>query len=321
MPGGGTRTFVEAAHYEAALRHAQIEAIISLRGKFSARLTWAELHYSQLFRCVEETARTAYLRLAPGLAFVTFPAYPTSLPVWRGVRLRADDILFHRRGEWMHQLIPQSFAWNVIAVAPPQLERYSRVLSGAPYSLPSDRQILQPTARLMTRLRRLHAQACRLAETKSKMLSHPQVSRALEEELIEVLAACLTTAKPRAEILPVSQDATIMDRFEGVLAQYLSQARTISEVCKRIGVSDRVLRACCTRFLGMSPGRYVLLRRLREVRNALIEADPDAANLAEIAHRFGFVKAAHLASSYRAAFGEGPSTTLLRARHAGFTGL
>ena len=48
MPGGGTQTFLEPDHYEASLRQAQIEAIIVPRGKFVARLTWAELHYLQV---------------------------------------------------------------------------------------------------------------------------------------------------------------------------------------------------------------------------------------------------------------------------------
>jgi AraC-like DNA-binding protein len=320
MPGGGTRTFVDAAHYEAALRQMQIEAIIVFRGKFSARLTWAELQYLQLLRCEEDVARVAYLHLAPGLAFITFPAYPTSLPVCRGAELHPDDIIFHRRGEWLHQSIPQSFVWNVIAIEPAQLERYSRALSGAPHSLPPAGIILQPTSRLAARLRRLHAQACRLAETKSKMLSHPQVSRAIEQELIEVLVACLTTAKTRAEILPAPHCATLMDRFEEVLGQHLGQPRNISELCGLIGVSTRALRACCAQFLGMSPTRYVLLRRLREVRNALLHADSDTENVTEIAYRFGFATAAHLTRTYRAIYGEAPSTTLQRRLDSRFAG-
>ncbi|MBV8738531.1 MAG: AraC family transcriptional regulator [Alphaproteobacteria bacterium] len=320
MPGGGTSTFVDAAHYEAALRQMQIEAIIVFRGKFSARLTWAELHYLQLLRCEEDVARAAYLHLAPGLVFVTFPAYPTSLPVCRGAELHPDDIIFHRRGERLHQSIPQSFVWNVIAVEPAQLERYSRVLSGASHSLPAGGPILQLTPRLAARLRRLHAQACRLAETKARMLSHPQVSRAIEQELIEVLVACLTTAKTRAEILPVPHCATLMDRFEGVLGQHLGQPRNIFELCELIGVSARALRACCAQFLGMSPARYMLLRRLREVRNALLHAASDIENVTEIAYRFGFAKTAHLTRTYRAIYGEAPSTTLQRRLDSRFAG-
>ena len=50
MPGSGTRTFLEADHYEASLRQAQIEIVIASSAKFKARLTWAELHDLQVLR-------------------------------------------------------------------------------------------------------------------------------------------------------------------------------------------------------------------------------------------------------------------------------
>src|ERR1700753_2238564 len=105
------------------------------------------------------------------------------------------------------------------------------------------------------------------------MLSHPEVSRAIEQELIEVLIVCWMTAKTRTEVLSVPHCAMIMSRFENILGQHLGQLRNIPELCELIGVSARALRACCAQFLGMSPARYVLLRRLREVRNTLLRAD------------------------------------------------
>ena len=77
-------------------------------------------------------------------------------------------------------------------------------------------------------------------------------------------------------------------------------------------VSDRTLRSCCAEFLGMSPTQYVLLRRLKEVRRALREADPDMVNVADVAHRFGFAQLGRFAGRYRATSGETPSTTLQR---------
>jgi hypothetical protein len=67
MPGGGTRTFLEPDHYEASLGQSQIAAVIVPRGKFRARLTWAELYHLQVLRCEEDSPRIAYVQLAPGL--------------------------------------------------------------------------------------------------------------------------------------------------------------------------------------------------------------------------------------------------------------
>jgi len=180
MPGSGTRTFFDPDHYEASLRDAQIEAIIVSRGYFSARLTWAELHHLQILRCEEDSSRVAYVRLAPWLAFVTFPTNSALSPVWRGTELQAGHILFHGRGERLHQLTPGSFVWSVIAIDPAQLEHDARALTGKSVAPPLEAQLQRPSRCNMACLQRLHAQVCRLAETNSKMLSHPEVARAIE---------------------------------------------------------------------------------------------------------------------------------------------
>src|SRR5690348_18024064 len=92
MPGSGTRTFLEADHYEASLRQAQIEIVISLNAKFKARLTWAELHDLQVLRCEEDFPRVAYVCLRPQLSFVTFSARSGPLPISGGRESRPDEI-------------------------------------------------------------------------------------------------------------------------------------------------------------------------------------------------------------------------------------
>jgi hypothetical protein len=83
-----------------------------------------------MLRCEEDPPRVAYVRLAPRLAFVTFPTNSAPLPAWRGMELQAGDIVFHSRGERLHQLAPGSFVWSVIAIDPVQLEHDGRALTG-----------------------------------------------------------------------------------------------------------------------------------------------------------------------------------------------
>jgi transcriptional regulator GlxA family with amidase domain len=104
-----------------------------------------------------------------------------------------------------------------------------------------------------------------------------------------------------------------MIRFEEVLAEHLGEPLHMTELCERIGVAERTLRSCCAKFLGMSPTRYVLLRRLSRARIALRDADPDGANLLELVHGFGFAELGRFEAAYLAAFGETPLTTLQHA--------
>ena len=210
MPGSGTHTFLDPDHYEESLRRAQIEILITPHGKFKARLTWAELHDMQVLRCQVDVPSIAYISLAPQLSFVTFSAHLGSLPVWRGTELQPHEIFFHSRGERLHQSTPRPGVWTVIALDPVQLEHYGRALSGKPFYLPPEGRILGPPPRDAARLRRLHAQICRLAETKPKILSHSEVARALEQDLIEALVTCLTAAGIPAQGFAARHHANIM---------------------------------------------------------------------------------------------------------------
>jgi transcriptional regulator GlxA family with amidase domain len=165
----------------------------------------------------------------------------------------------------------------------------------------------------VARLRRLHAQVCRLAETKPKLLAHTEVARALEQGLIETLVACLSGASMRADGAIKRRHARIMIRFEEVLAEHLNEPLPMTELCERIVVTEWTLRSCCAEFLGMSPIRYVLLRRLSRARIALRDANSDGANLLELVRGFGFPELRRFEAAYRAAFGETPLTTLQRA--------
>src|SRR5260370_22330757 len=196
-------------------------------------------------------------------------------------------------------------------MAPEHLERYGGALSGKALSLPAAARILHPAARDAARLRRLHAQACRLAETRPKVLVHPEVARAIEQGVMQALVTCLA-AKARDDGAARRHHTGIMVRFEEVLAGRPNRPLHMSELCRLIGVSDRTLRSCCADFLGISPARYMLLRRLKAVRIALRDADPATASVAEIAGGCGFTELGRLSGAYQTAYGESPSITLRR---------
>jgi AraC-like DNA-binding protein len=316
MPGSGTGTFIDPDDYQASLRQARIELVVTSRGSFNARLTWVTFHHLQLLHSEEDLPRIAYVSLAPELVFVGFATRPDPPMLWGGVELQTGDLLFHSRAERFHQRTTGACGWSLLGLAPEHLEAYGGAVNGKPLSLPAAMRILHPTARDAARLRRLHAQACRLAETRAKVLAHPEVARAIEQGLIHALVTCLA-AKTRDDGAARRHHARIMVRFEEVLADHSNRPLPMSELCALIGVNDRTLRSCCAEFLGISPSRYVLLRRLQAVRIALRNADPATASVAEIASGCGFTELGRFAGAYRTAFSESPSTTLRRAPGSG----
>ncbi len=252
MPGSGMRTFLEPDHGETALRQALIDTVITPLGQYRGRLTWADLHHVQLARCEEDLPRIAYLSLAPRLVFISFATGPGPSPVYRGTQLQAGEIMLHSLGERLHQATSGPAISNFIALDPRQLENYGRALSGKPLALPPAGGVLRPPSRDASRLARLHAQACRLAETKPKILAHPEVARAIEQGLIHALVTCLAAGKIRTDGAAKRHRSRIMTQLEEVFAEHLGKPLHMPELCWLVGVTDRTLRSCCAEFLDMS---------------------------------------------------------------------
>ena len=103
-----------------------------------------------------------------------------------------------------------------------------------------------------------------------------------------------------------------MRRFRRVAEDNPDQALFIPEVCTAIGASERTVRICCQELLGVSPKRYLLLRRMHMARRALRESATTATTVTEIAMRYGFWQLGRFAGEYKALFGEAPSTMLAR---------
>jgi AraC-like DNA-binding protein len=96
---------------------------------------------------------------------------------------------------------------------------------------------------------------------------------------------------------------------------HLDQAVTVADLVKATGVAGRTLFMHFKNFKGVSPMRYLRNTRLRQVRQALLRADPDE-SVTEIAVTLGFTHMGRFSLAYRKYFGESPSQTLKRHRHA-----
>jgi AraC-like DNA-binding protein len=316
MPGSGTGTFIDSDDYRASLNHVRIDLLATSQGLLNSHLTWATLHRLQLLHSEENLPRIAHILLAPTLVFVGFATRPDPPMFWGGVELQKGDIIFHSRGELFHQRTTGPRSWSLLRFVPEHLERYCEALSGKTLTLPVTARILRPAARDSARLRRLHAQACRLAETRPRILAYPEVARAIEQGLINALVTCLS-ARARDDGAARRHHTGIMARFEEVLADHPNRPLPMPELCALIGVTERTLRSCCAEFLGISPSRYVLLRRLKRMQVALRDADPATVSVAEIAGVCGFTELGRFSGAYRNAFGESPSTTLQRSPGSG----
>ena len=103
-----------------------------------------------------------------------------------------------------------------------------------------------------------------------------------------------------------------MRRLEEVLASTPDRPLYMPQLCATVGASYTALHDCCHEYLGMSPKRYLLLRRMHLVRRALQSADAEKTTVTEIATDYGFWELGRFAVAYRSLFGEPPSAALRR---------
>jgi AraC-like DNA-binding protein len=143
-----------------------------------------------------------------------------------------------------------------------------------------------------------------------EIIANADAAYGLEQALIEAMVGCLAVGTVHEDCVAQRRHSMILRRFRSVVEGNPDQALYIPDLCKLIGVSDRTLRICCQEQLGMSPKRYLLMRRMHLARRALREAAPPATTVTEIAMRYGFWELGRFAGEYRSLFGELPSATL-----------
>jgi AraC-like DNA-binding protein len=313
MAEGITLTFNDLDAYAAAFGGAGVNLTITGAGDFTAQLTRLKLQHLEVYRCRENLPRIAYISLPSEQFMLSFPIGSASPIFFAGVALQSGDIVFHSPGERMHQRSNGRCQWGLILISPEHLASSGKALTGQPIAVPPASRVHRPAPLEVMRFRLLFSHACRLAETRKNLVEHPEVGRALEQEMLHAVVHCLTAADEPDDIDKTRHHhADVMVRFEETLAKHIDQRLDMPSLCAEIGVAERTLRTCCAEFLGVSPTRYLLLQRLNRARAALRRANPSTSSVGQVARNYQFLEFGRFAVTYRSIFGESPSTTLQR---------
>ena len=98
----------------------------------------------------------------------------------------------------------------------------------------------------------------------------------------------------------------VMARFEQWLAANGDRPAYLAEICAALGVSQRTLNLCCREHLGVSPTRYLWLRRMHLTRHSLSRAEPAETTVSTIAMNHGFWELGRFSVAYRRLLGSRP---------------
>jgi AraC-like DNA-binding protein len=314
MPSSAVHTFTDPDDYAALIRNTEAEFTITERGHFSAKLTRIDLHRLWMQRFSDSLPRVAHSAGTGGRVTISFRAQPGPALLWGGAEMLPTNIVRHGEGGSPFQRSSGSAAWGAMSLPVADAVAIGETLGGRDLTRPKQTLIVTPAPSAMARLQRLHAAAGHLAEDAPEILAHPEAARGLEQALIEAMVDCLVEGTDDEDRAAQRRHSLIMRRFRRAVEENPDQPFYIPELCKAIAVSDRTLRICCQEQLGMSPKRYLLLRRMHLARRAMRESAPTATTVTEIATRCGFWQFGRFAGEYRSLFGEAPSATLHRPR-------
>jgi hypothetical protein len=261
MAGSGTSLFTDPADYEQSIAFMRHVLPIS-GGQFRARCTWIELPHIQLFRVSETVERIGRLALPPNRLHLMFPTWSGRPLLHHGMELRRGEFVLHAPGQRFYQRVPSDSRWGSISITPHSLGHYAEILTGARMEPPAFAALFRPPADDRERLLRLHAQACRITETRLTNIGHPEVSRALEQDLIWSLVTCLGGGLVD-DLCPQREATDAILRFDEALA-VAGAPVTVQDLCRSIQVPERRLRAASMTVLGLGLGSYLRLRYPRQ---------------------------------------------------------
>jgi len=306
MPEGGSSIFTDADGYQATMQDILDMLVLQPHG-FHARLTWADLPNLQVLRAREASARVGLMTLPPDQIFVTFPTRRGSALLYDGDALEFGDIMLHSRGERLHQRTTAACEWASVAITPAALLAFGRTLTGKSLVAPAVGQLMRPRRADSQRLERLHARVCRLVERNLERISHREVVRALEHDLINTLISCLADGKIVRNGQRSEQRPDPLLAFQAMLAKKPQTVLRTREICNSLGISESAFNAKCSLVLGLSPGRYQRLRRLKLVRAELLRSkSASEATVQETVFRYGFTSFHRFVTEYWRVYGEMP---------------
>jgi len=310
MPGSVISLFSEEDEFQAALRGDGVRnLLVTGRGQFRARLTQVTLHHLRLSAGDEYLPRITFVAVPADTLLVSLPLGDRPALMWGGVVMRLEEMITLGPGQRVHTRSDGPCQWGAIQLPVEDFVQYGGALTGATPIVPAVARSRPPRAALR-QLRHLHQAAVRTAQARSGVLADSEAAHGLEQQLIHALVESLSAGLLYEETEAAGRHRGILTHFEDLLEA--EPPPSVTAIGAALGVSQRLLRKCCKKNLGMDPSRYRRLHGMQRARRALRNKHLETASVSVVARRYGFRDPGRFAANYRSLYGEPPSATLRR---------
>jgi AraC-like DNA-binding protein len=148
-----------------------------------------------------------------------------------------------------------------------------------------------------------------LATAGSAAASSPWLAEAEDELALLLVRAWLHGADEAGGGVGDSRSLSLASEY---MAAHLDRPVSLAKVARAAGTSVRSLSRDFQRQCGVSPMRFLRMRRLDASNRDLLEAEASSTTVTAVALRYGWGHLGRFAGDYRRRFGESPSETLAR---------
>jgi len=292
---------------ELTKREADAEFTQVTAGPFEGRTTRLVLDGVKLHHTWTAPTTIHYGAPDPALAVFVLPVRWRKDLIWNGESIEQPSI-FNIGSEYVRRAT--DYEAVVLAFRRDRLEGDVAALLGVePQPLPTGallgrEGLVRPAMQALT-------EVARAVTTHPASFEDPLASQRAEEMLFSAILQVLTGISPhRIRKIDPRSKTRIVRRVKQLLEESGNQPVSLAELCRATKVSARTLQYAFRDLYGVSPTRYIRLRRLHEARRTLLRADDEPGAVKKAAFDSGFVELGRFAAEYRRLFGELPSETL-----------
>jgi AraC-like DNA-binding protein len=306
------RSFVDSDEYQASVRGGDSLYSLLGRGEFRADLTDIEIGQVRLQRGCESLPRlAAWGTPANQIGIVVWPPRKSQLPIVRGAQIQPGDMLCFGQGMQSHHRTFGANEFMTLMLNSADLTQAAHAWTGRELVVASG-QVLRPPKNLLVKLISVAQSAMRIGDTMPEVFASAQAAKGLEQALLQSMIMCLQQGELRKEGALRTGRAALAKKLGEAIDANLDQPLHLLELCRMSGLPERSLRKLFLEQMGISPSRFLALRRLHLARRALLRTDPYSTTVTEIATNVGIWEFGRFSVAYKSWFGESPSATLRR---------
>lgn len=294
----------------------QLENTQMSSGKFKG--SW--LH-ANLGKTVFATAAYNLPVLAKGMfpkdrVTIGFIPYSSGVSKFNGQGMLSDNLLVCPEHTEVHIRLGGNLSWSAFELKRDDLESLGCHIEKdivRIYKLPPQAQI---------RVNMAFSEATVLLKQiqyrQPEIVDYPGAYNAIQERLSTVISSELQTLYSDSNCIRPSsmfQRYDLVRRAESFIDNNEQENISIAQLCEDLRTTVRRLELAFSDVHGLSPKKFIMMKKFNAARKELLHASPDKCSVSEVAMRHGFFHIGRFSTTYKMIFSESPSTTLFESRY------